>query len=91
MNRDDLIRRGDALDAFAISANPRNYIEKLIPPVNDAREALRPDGGISVVRCADCVNCSKDDDFTLWCIGRGWPSQLVAPDGYCDKGRRKQQ
>lgn len=90
MSRDDPIRRGDALDAFDISADPRGYIEKLVSPVTAAGEGLRLADGVPVVRCADCRNCLKDDPYTLWCVGRGWPYQLVQADGFCERGKRKE-
>ena len=44
---------------------------------------------VDVVRCADCVHCVHCDQFELWCEGRGFPGQLVNPQGFCDKGMRK--
>ncbi|GEM_PF-4047416 len=41
-----------------------------------------------VVHCKDCRNCYKEDEYTLWCQGRGSPAQLVPPDGFCDRGAR---
>ena len=48
MSRDDLIRRGDALDAFNKSADPRGYIEKLIPPHQTAFSASENFSGNNV-------------------------------------------
>lgn len=38
-----------------------------------------------LVRCKDCKYRAEDD----LCTGRGWPMQLVADDGFCEKGKRK--
>lgn len=39
-----------------------------------------------LVRCRDC----KHRDEGGFCLGRGYPEQLVPDDGYCDKGDRKE-
>ena len=41
---------------------------------------------VPVVRCKEC-KFRENDDF---CIGRGFPYQLVPDDGFCDKGERKE-
>ena len=41
---------------------------------------------VEVVRCKDC----KHRDEGGFCLGRGYPEQLVPDDGYCDKGDRKE-
>lgn len=41
---------------------------------------------VEVVRCRDCKHRAEDD----FCTGRGWPDQLVADDGFCEKGKRKE-
>ncbi len=43
-----------------------------------------------LVRCRDCEHTCREDDHEIWCTGRGSPCQLVAPDGFCDKGRRSE-
>ena len=40
---------------------------------------------VEVTRCKDCKYRAEDD----FCTGRGWPDQLVADDGFCEKGKRK--
>lgn len=40
---------------------------------------------VEVVRCRNCKYRAEDD----FCTGRGWPEQLVADDGFCEKGKRK--
>lgn len=39
---------------------------------------------VAVVRCRECKYRAEDD----FCTGRGWPDQLVADDGFCEKGKR---
>lgn len=39
-----------------------------------------------LIRCRDCKHKDLEDGF---CLGRGWPYQLVPDDGFCDKGERK--
>lgn len=41
-----------------------------------------------LVRCGECANTHRPDEYTIWCTGRGFPEQLVARDGFCDKGRK---
>ena len=86
MRNEDLIKRGDVKDvlesAFYGEASFGELLEKIDGiPIADV---------VSVVRCGDCRNCHKDDPYTLWCVGRGWPYQLVQADGYCDRGKRKE-
>lgn len=38
---------------------------------------------VEVVRCRECKYRAEDD----FCTGRGWPMQLVADDGFCEKGQ----
>ena len=42
-----------------------------------------------LVRCGECECTCREDDHEIWCTGRGSPCQLVAPDGFCDKGKRR--
>lgn len=86
MTDNDSIKRGDVKDvlehAYYGEASLGELLEKIDGiPIADV---------VSVVRCGDCRNCHKDDPYTLWCTGRGFPSQLVPPDGYCDRGKRKE-
>lgn len=45
---------------------------------------------VEVVRCQNCKYCDDKTPYELWCLGRGWPYQMVPPDGYCDKGKRRE-
>ena len=60
MSRDDTIRRKDALDAFDISADPRSYIERLIPPVKTAFSGLDCSGGRNVYSATVILSLSMD-------------------------------
>ena len=44
-----------------------------------------------LVRCGECEHTHRVDDHEIWCTGRGSPCQLVAPDGFCDKGKARVQ
>lgn len=44
-----------------------------------------------LVRCGECEYTCREDDHEIWCTGRGSPCQLVAPDGFCDKGKARVQ
>ena len=46
---------------------------------------------VPVVRCKDCIWASDDDTYEIWCNGRGCPAQQVPADGYCDKGKRREE
>lgn len=46
---------------------------------------------IEIVRCRECEHTCREDDHEIWCTGRGSPYQLVAPDGFCDKGKARVQ
>lgn len=43
---------------------------------------------VAVTRCGECKDVDRGVPDVLWCTGRGWPYQMVSPDGYCDKGKR---
>lgn len=43
---------------------------------------------VEVVRCGECANADRSETPALWCKGRGFPMQMVPPDGFCDKGKR---
>lgn len=38
-----------------------------------------------------CKNCKHRDSGAGFCEGRGWPSQLVPDDSFCDKGERSEE
>lgn len=60
------------------------YVKRLVknmPPVKS------PD----IVHCSECEHTARQDEHEIWCIGRGSPCQMVAPDGFCDKGKARVQ
>jgi hypothetical protein len=46
---------------------------------------------IEIVRCGECEYTCREDDHEIWCTGRGSPCQLVARDGFCDRGKARAQ
>lgn len=44
-----------------------------------------------VVRCKDCKNCDKVDDYELWCRGHGMPYRLTTADDFCSHGKRREE
>jgi len=53
-------------------------------------EAIPAADVVEVVRCGECANADRSAAPVLWCKGRGWPMQMVPPDGFCDRGKRKE-
>lgn len=53
-------------------------------------EAIPAADVVEVVRCGECANADRSEAPALWCVGRGWPMQMVPLDGFCDKGKRKE-
>lgn len=76
------------IDADALCEYANNQIDKTVD-ANDIMRFPRVDA-VPVVRCRDCAHCDDKTPYELWCLGRGWPNQMVPPDGYCDKGKRRE-
>ena len=76
------------IDADALCEYANNQIDKTVD-ANDIMRFPRVDA-VPVVRCGDCAHCDDKTPYELWCLGRGWPNQMVPPDGYCDKGKRRE-
>ena len=76
---DEYIRKEDAVDAvkhaWAKGIEPSQYIE-----------SIEPADVVPVVRCKDCKYRESDD----FCVGRGFPYQLVAGDEYCSRAKTKE-
>lgn len=53
-------------------------------------EAIPAADVVEVVRCGECKNVFRSEAPALWCVGRGWPMQMVPLDGFCDKGKREE-
>ncbi len=60
-------------------------LEEINQIVNDAPTV----DAVPVVRCRVCAHCDDKTPYELWCLGRGWPNQMVPPDGFCDRGKRR--
>lgn len=69
------------------------YADGLLDGIEVYAEALRNAptiDAVPVVRCGKCACCHEEMPNALWCQGRGFPYQLVPQDGYCDRGRRRE-
>lgn len=60
------------------------------PEVIETLETAPTVDAVQVVRCRDCAKCYEEMPNALWCQGRGWPNCMVPPDGFCDKGKRRE-
>ena len=57
--------------------------------MNDLQYTKEEDPDIvRVVRCKDCRNVRKVDEFEWWCEGNGFPNVLTTPVRYCSQGVR---
>ena len=45
---------------------------------------------VAKVRCGECKYAYRQDEYTLFCNGRGWPMVLVTADDFCSRGARKE-
>lgn len=88
------IKRADAINTIlGAMTNGENNAEEIF---NTAlRKAasrmynILPEDVVEVVRCEECAHCDDKTPYELWCLGRGWPHQMVPPDGFCDRGKRR--
>lgn len=62
----------------------RSLINQAASEIERLQAALEEMDG-EIVRCRECRYRAEDD----FCTGRGWPDQLVADDGFCEKGKRR--
>lgn len=46
---------------------------------------------VEIVRCKDCKNCDKVDNYELWCCGHGMPYRLTTADDFCSHGKRREE
>lgn len=76
----DYVKSSDALQAVGeihpLDYNGQGIVKRI--------KAIPAADVVEVVRCRDCKYRAEDD----FCTGRGWPDQLVADDGFCEKGKR---
>ena len=59
--------------------------------VDDVKAELEEAPTIDAVPVVRCKDCKHRDAETGLCEGRGWPTQLVPDDGFCDKGGRSKE
>ena len=89
----EYITREDALNLEAeITAAPSEIqaISQGMALYAEHIKAIPAADVVPVVRCRECEHCDDKTPYELWCLGRGWPNQMVPPDGYCDKGKRRE-
>ena len=82
----DYIRREDALEIIdkliEIHFDRKVVLAKVYSQVKDMPSA----DVVEVVRCGQCEYRDNENQF---CYGRGFPTQLVSEDGFCEKGKRR--
>ena len=75
--RNDVVRTCGETDQWANCIDSAMYVTDAQPTID----------AVPVTRCRDCKHKDKESGF---CAGRGWPMQLVADDGFCEKGERRE-
>ena len=81
----DYISREAARSEVLKWADGYSYIEIPTETATAQINAIPAADVVEVVRCRDCKHRAEDG----FCTGRGWPNQLVAGNGFCEKGKRK--
>ena len=79
MSGEYISRKAVIDEAAKVSLRERNY-----RTYDNVVRSIPAADVVEVVRCKDCKYRAEDD----FCTGRGWPHQLVADDGFCEKGKR---
>lgn len=88
----DYIERQAAIDAFNriknTLKNPEtaHYDTLMFYEIEDVLEDVEPAEVVPVIRCKDCKYRESDD----FCVGRGFPYQLVAGDEFCSRAKTKE-
>lgn len=82
----DLISRQAAYDTLIEHYNLRT--EEQHKSLKNCLSEVPTIDAVPVVRCKDCKH--RDTRSGL-CEGRGWPTQLVTDDGFCDKGEMSRE
>ena len=97
----DFIKRSDAVEYVMSILDVNKYyhphsksrnvpIDEVVDMINQV-PAADLSGWKRIVFCGECDHTQRTDDHEIWCTGRGSPCQLVAPDGFCDKGKARAQ
>lgn len=81
----DLISRQAAYDTLTEYYHLRT--EEQHKSLKEALSRVTPIDAVPVIRCNDCKHRDAQNGL---CEGRGWPTQLVPDDGFCDKGERSE-
>lgn len=85
----DYIRRKDALDAICdnceVDGEAESCQHKFTGCAYGRVFGVPTADVVELIRCRDCKYRLEDN----FCTGRGWPKQMVADDGFCEKGKRK--
>lgn len=81
-----MTKKGKYIDRAALfnSLSGAKTVEEIFAAIQAAPAADVQE----VVRCNDCKYRDAEKGF---CEGRGWPMQLVPDDGFCDKGKRRDE
>ena len=86
----DYISREAAISEFETCGAVFVYGKKVCKAIVSRLNVIPAADVVEVVRCRDCAHCDDKTPYELWCLGRGWPNQMVPPDGFCDKGKRRE-
>lgn len=89
----DYISRHDALDALGVTKNATKYggdhsgyDTMMLYEIHDVLTGIPAADVVQVVRCKDCKYRESDG----FCVGRGFPYQLVAGDDFCSRAKTKE-
>ena len=83
----DYIDRQVAIDAVNHALDRETLLYSFVRKVAiSALKKIDPAYVVQVVRCKDCKYRDSDD----FCVGRGFPYQLVAGDEFCSRAKTKE-
>ena len=82
----DLISKQAAYDTLTEYYHLRT--EEQQKSIKEALSRVPNIDAVPVVRCKDCKHRDAGNGLCEW---RGWPTQLVPDDGFCDKGERSEE
>ena len=80
----EYIRKQDAVDAFNRAVKDVGILDA--DDIETVFGMLSFADVVQVVRCKDCKYRESDD----FCVGRGFPYQLVAGDEFCSMAKTKE-
>ena len=82
----EYIRKQDAIDDLHTQLMYRMGTDDMKRRLDDWVKTLPSADVVQVVRCKDCKYRESDD----FCVGRGFPYQLVAGDEFCSRAKTKE-